>query len=95
MVGDIPKADAPPPSPKSDLPSQIQTGISKAYPASKAPGIKKWFEKMFPNMSESDLDKAVGMWMQNEMKYMQSFMKKLDAQKKQAFEEMKRSIMGE
>ena len=82
-------------SSKSDVPMQVQTGMSKAYTASNAPAIKQWFETMFPGMSEADLDNAVSEWMQNEMKYMQSFMSKLQEQQQEAYEEMKKSIEGE
>lgn len=82
-------------SSQSDLPPQLETGIGKAYPAEKAPAIKKWFETMFPDMSEADMDKAVGMWMQNEMQYMQSFMSRLQAQEEKANERLKKSIKGQ
>ncbi len=77
------------------LPTQIPTGLAKAYGASKAPGIKKWFQTMFPSLSGKELDQAVGQFMFIQMQFMQHFMKQLQKQQKQALKQLKRSEEGE
>ncbi len=80
---------------KPDHSDQVETGIGRDYTAAKAPGVKKWFETHFPKMSPAQIDKAVQKWMVNEMHYMSSFMARLEAQRKKAYREMKKSIDGD
>ncbi len=77
------------------LPNQIPTGLAKAYGANNAPGIKKWFQTMFPSLSGKELDQAVGQFMFIQMQFMQHFMKQLQQQQKQALKQLRKSEDGD
>ena len=68
--------------------------MGEMYAAKNAPGVAAWFRKMFPNLSEKDLNKAVAGWMKNEIQYLQLLMKRLEKQRKKAMEEMRKSVEG-
>ena len=93
----IPKsngAGSQPPQKTDGLPTQIPTGMSKAYPASKAPAIKKWFQTMFPSLSGKQLDQAVGQFMQIQMQFLQHVMSQLQKQQEASLKRLKDSEEG-
>ena len=94
----VPKSDGagqPPAQGTDGLPTQIPTGMSKAYPASKAPAIKKWFQTMFPSLSGKQLDQAVSQFMQIQIQFLQHVMTQLNSQQEAALQQLKKSEKGE
>ena len=73
------------------LPTQIPTGLMKAYPADKLPGIKKWFQQMFPSLQGKQLDQAVSQFMLIQMQFMEHFMTQLRRQQKEAMRQLRES----
>ena len=95
MVGQVPGSHPHSPTPQPpEIPDPSQGPMGEMYSAKNAPGVAAWFRKMFPHLSDKDLDKAVSGWMKNEMQFLQTLMKRLDKQRKKAMEEMKKSIQG-
>lgn len=89
-----------PPAPQNDghipgLPTSMPTGMQKAYPANKAPAIRSWFKKNFPDMTEAQLNKAVSQFMSIEMQFLANLQKKLSQKSKEASQRMKQALNGE
>lgn len=73
----------------------IPDAVSKEYPSNRAPAIKKWLEKWFPDMSKPQLDKATSQFIMTEMQFLSSVQKRLEKQRKEAAKRMKKSIEGQ
>lgn len=90
MANGVPGPDEPnqPPSTEQE-PKQIQTGMSKMYTASKAPGFQQMLEHWFPGQVTPQMVTA---FEQNVMKMISNSIKMSKQQHERVQEEIKRLI---
>lgn|GEM_PF-3295065 len=82
-------SDGSDPTQSTDAPQQFQTGMSKMYTGSKAPGFQKWMSQWFGGNVTPEM---VSAFEQNMMQMIQTSMKQSQAQHKKVQQEIKKRI---